>query len=376
MELREYLEQVDQAYETLSGSDLESRIRALTDACRLEYGEESAPYASMLGELGAYYRGQGRYEESEDCFQRSLKLLENTVGKESPAYATALNNLASVHRFTGRYADAEREYAACLALYRRTVGTGDVLYAAGRPLRSGLSALRRRPLPSGPGPVPPGRPGGGGPLRARSLGVPGGQGAHGNGPSGRRDGSAEEERMKGLELARRYWLEVGQPALAAACPQAMDRLAVGLVGEGSECLGYDDAISQDHDWGPGFCVWLDRDDLDRWGETLRAAYAALPKTFLGFTRLRENDMSAGRVGVLECAAFYQRFLGLDRPPETNRQWFFLPDQALSVCTNGAVFQDGAGTFTAFREALLAYYPEEVRRMKLAAQCALAAPAGQ
>lgn len=182
--------------------------------------------------------------------------------------------------------------------------------------------------------------------------------------------------MKGLELARSYWLEVGQPALAAACPQAMDRLAVGLVGEGSECLGYDDAISQDHDWGPGFCVWLDRADLDRWGEALRAAYAALPKTFLGFTRLRENDMSAGRVGVLECAAFYQRFLGLDRPPETSRQWFFLADQALSVCTNGAVFQDGAGAFTAFREALLAYYPEEVRRKKLAAQCALAAQSGQ
>lgn len=131
MELREYLEQVDQAYETLSGGDLEERIRALADACRLEYGEESAPYASLLGELGAYYRGQGRYEESEDCFQRSLDLLGKTVGKESPAYATALNNLASVHRFTGRYADAEREYAACLALYRRTVGTGDVLYAAG-----------------------------------------------------------------------------------------------------------------------------------------------------------------------------------------------------------------------------------------------------
>lgn len=131
MELREYLEQVDQAYETLSGGDLEERIRALADTCRLEYGEESAPYASLLGELGAYYRGQGRYEESEDCFQRSLDLLGKTVGKESPAYATALNNLASVHRFTGRYADAEREYAACLALYRRTVGTGDVLYAAG-----------------------------------------------------------------------------------------------------------------------------------------------------------------------------------------------------------------------------------------------------
>ena len=182
--------------------------------------------------------------------------------------------------------------------------------------------------------------------------------------------------MKGLELARRYWLEVGEPALTAACPQAMERAAVGLVGEGSECLGYDDALSRDHDWGPGFCVWLSRDDLDRWGEALRAAYDALPKTFLGYARLREDPLSAGRVGVLEQTAFYRRFLGLDRPPEGDRQWFLLSDQALSVCTNGAVFRDGTGAFTAFRTALLAYYPEEVRRKKLAARCALMAQAGQ
>lgn len=131
MELWEYLEQVDRAYESLSGGALEARIGALTEACGQEYGAESASYASLLGEQGAYYRGQGRYQESEDCFQRALELLEKTAGKDSPAYATALNNLASVHRLTGRYADAEREYAACLALYRRTVGTGDVLYAAG-----------------------------------------------------------------------------------------------------------------------------------------------------------------------------------------------------------------------------------------------------
>lgn len=182
--------------------------------------------------------------------------------------------------------------------------------------------------------------------------------------------------MKGLELARRYWLEMGEPALTAACPQAMERAAVGLVGEGSECLGYDDALSRDHDWGPGFCIWLEEEDMACWGRALQAAYDALPKTFLGFARLREDPLSAGRVGVMEVSAFYRRFLGLDGPPEGNRQWFFLSDQALSVCTDGAVFRDGAGRFTAFRAALLDYYPEEVRRKKLSARCALMAQAGQ
>ena len=107
MELSEYLEQVDRAYESLSGGALEARIGALTEACGQEHGAESASYASLLGEQGAYYRGQGRYQESEDCFQRALELLERTAGKDSPAYATALGNLASGHRFPGRSADAE-----------------------------------------------------------------------------------------------------------------------------------------------------------------------------------------------------------------------------------------------------------------------------
>ena len=53
MELWEYLEQVDRAYESLSGGALEARIGALTEACGQEYGAESASYASLLGEQGA-----------------------------------------------------------------------------------------------------------------------------------------------------------------------------------------------------------------------------------------------------------------------------------------------------------------------------------
>ena len=182
--------------------------------------------------------------------------------------------------------------------------------------------------------------------------------------------------MKGLELSQRYWREVGQPALERDCPQVLESAAVGLVGEGSECFGYDDAISRDHDWGPGFCLWLDREAMARWGRTAAAVYAALPPVFLGFRRLRPDPMSAGRVGVLETGAYYRRFLGLARPPETLAEWRSLPETGLAAATNGAVFEDQTGSFTAFRQVLLAYYPEDLRRKKLAARCALAAQSGQ
>ena len=181
--------------------------------------------------------------------------------------------------------------------------------------------------------------------------------------------------MQGLELAERYWSQVGRPALAAACPEAAGRWAAGLVGEGSECFGCDDAISRDHDWGPGFCVWLTAEDHARWGRVLQDAYDRLPRRFEGFERV-ERPEGAGRVGVFEIGAFYRRFIGLDAPPRTVGQWMALDDEALATCTDGRVFEDGAGAFTAFREELLAFYPDDIRLKKLAARCALASQAGQ
>lgn len=57
--------------------------------------------------------------------------------------------------------------------------------------------------------------------------------------------------MKGLELCRLYYEEVGAPELKARFPELMSRAAVGLSGQGSDCLGFDDEFSRDHDYGPG-----------------------------------------------------------------------------------------------------------------------------
>ena len=182
--------------------------------------------------------------------------------------------------------------------------------------------------------------------------------------------------MTGLELAHAYWEECGRPRLARFCPELLERAAVGLVGEGSECFGFDDELSRDHDWGAGFCLWLTREDHARLGGTAELLYASLPEEFGGFSKRRNTAQSGPRIGVQEIGAFYTRFLGIDRPPSALEEWYALPESGLAAATNGRIFVDPEGSFTAFREALLTYYPEDLRKKKLAAACAIAAQAGQ
>ena len=62
--------------------------------------------------------------------------------------------------------------------------------------------------------------------------------------------------MKGLELSRALFRDRAEKELKARFPELFGRLAFGLVGNGSECFGFDDEISRDHDWGADFYVWL------------------------------------------------------------------------------------------------------------------------
>ena len=74
-------------------------------------------------------------------------------------------------------------------------------------------------------------------------------------------------------------------------PNYEARIAVGLVGEGSECFGYDDAISRDHDFALGFCLWLSEEDYRSIGGMLQKSYEQLLVDF-GDEFLRENGIEA------------------------------------------------------------------------------------
>ena len=57
-------------------------------------------------------------------------------------------------------------------------------------------------------------------------------------------------------------------------------------------------------------------------------------------------------------------------------WVSLQETRLATVTNGAVFEDCGGGFTEQREAYLAYFPEDVRKKKLAARLRKMAQTGQ
>lgn len=180
--------------------------------------------------------------------------------------------------------------------------------------------------------------------------------------------------MKGMELARAYFNEYGGQ-IRNRFPGYENKMAFGLVGEGSECYGYDDDLSQDHDFGPGFCLWITRDTARAIGADLQRAYEELPRSFMGYTR-QETPEGAGRMGVIPIDRFYIRFTNVEGVPSSNIEWLRIPERFLSIATNGQVFDDPEGVFTSTRRALMQFYPMDVLRKKLAARAAVCSQSGQ
>ena len=171
-----------------------------------------------------------------------------------------------------------------------------------------------------------------------------------------------------MEANRRFYEDHVAELIRTRFPEYEDRIAVGIAGEGSDCFGYDDELSRDHDFGTGVCLWVTEADMDRFGYLLSVAYNELVDSVERsyFTeRLRE------RRGVMTIRAFYSNILNIDCDPEnralTEDEWLRLDHSCLKTATNGEVFRDDPGVFTAFRRYLQNYYPDRVWRRRLAEQ---------
>lgn len=182
----------------------------------------------------------------------------------------------------------------------------------------------------------------------------------------------------GMMLCKKYYEEYGRPMLEGNFPEYLDKIAAGLVGEGSDCYGFDDALSRDHDWGPGFCIWVTEDTYSKIGKELEQCYQNLPDTYMGYKR-EETPQGNHRVGVFIISDFYEKLLGVKIScveGVQNLDYAKLEDYQLACAVNGEVFVDSEGVFSSIRRALLQGYPERIRYLKLAESMTKYAQTGQ
>ena len=182
--------------------------------------------------------------------------------------------------------------------------------------------------------------------------------------------------MKGIELSRAYFEECAKEILERDFAPYLDKIAVGIAGEGSDCFGYDDEISTDHDFEPGFCIWIPEEIEREMGFKLERFYAKLPKEFKGYKRAPVSPVGDTRRGLITIQSFYSRFVGCPGVPQDNYAWLRIPQRFLAAATNGEVFFDNYGEFSRIREALLAGYPDDVKKKKLAAYLIAMGQSGQ
>lgn len=182
--------------------------------------------------------------------------------------------------------------------------------------------------------------------------------------------------MKGLELSRSFFEEYGRQMIEDEFKDQKDRIAAGLVGHGSECFGFDDDISRDHDFSPSFCLWITDEDERRFGFHLFRAYEKLPKEYGGISPSKKSFFGSDGKGVCTIETFYKNYTGKPGAPETLYDWLYTPSFYLAEATNGEVFCDPLGKFTEIRNKILFGMPEDIRLKKLASCCFIAAQAGQ
>ena len=334
--------------------------------------EHSAHYASALAGFAQVCFAERRHADAVTGYRHALAVIEECYGKDTDYWRITADNL--------RQAEEEAAQAGV------TVDNAGVAGDAGTPPQSG-SRLSNSPAQ--------GKTGADATSSPSTVSVSTGSA-----------GAAEAVSacpVSGLKLARAFWTQMGKPMIAAKYPQYAGRIAAGLVGHGSECYGFDDAYSQDHDFGPRFCLWLTDEDYAAIGEQLEADYEALPRKFsvdaqghVTFEAHARSDASGAfpsagagspvtpraqganrRDGVFRIGDFFESITGYHTAPAQTapHEWLMLQESTLAAATNGEVFADPTGLFSKTRQGFK-NMPDDVRLALISKRLGMIAQAGQ
>ncbi|EPI60730.1 tetratricopeptide repeat protein [Gardnerella vaginalis JCP8070] len=293
-------------------------------------------YASALAGFAQVQYARKEYSDSVDAYSKALDLIAQCYGKDSESYAITLENLQQAQKTAEKFtASGVADAIQCAA--EKSPTTDDLQPKSNKTIQSSKTVK-----------------------------------------------TEDNPKIKnGMQLAKEYWQTYGKQLLEL--PKFRDyknRIAAGLVGHGSECYGFDDEISRDHDFGPGFCIWLTDEDYAKIGDDLQAAYNDLPQEYAGFGSREETPRAKScenskRVGVFSISEFFENITGFATAPSKDEPhlWLSLSEPTLAAATNGQIFADPLGEFSKTRQSFK-LMPDDVRISLISRRLGMMAQAGQ
>lgn len=364
--------------------------------------EHSAHYASALAGFAQVCFAERRYADAVTGYRHALAVIEECYGKDTDYWRITADNL--------RQAEEAAAQAGVTVDNAGVAGDAGALPQSGSrlpnsPAQGKTGADVEARVGSASSAVDADTPG----ALAQALPETGADATSSPSTVSVSNGSAGAAEavsacpVSGLKLARAFWTQMGKPMIAAKYPQYAGRIAAGLVGHGSECYGFDDAYSQDHDFGPRFCLWLTDEDYAAIGEQLEVDYEALPRKFsvdaqgrVTFEAHARSDASGAfpsagagspvtpraqganrRDGVFRIGDFFESITGYHTAPAQTapHEWLMLQESTLAAATNGEVFADPTGLFSKTRQGFK-NMPDDVRLALISKRLGMIAQAGQ
>jgi len=187
--------------------------------------------------------------------------------------------------------------------------------------------------------------------------------------------------VKGLELCESFFNEIAKPTLSTNFPSL--RYSAGVIGYGSDVIGFDDEMSTDHMWGLRFHLFLPEEDFNLWKDQIAVAFSAgFPYEYQGFSTnfsppdqndngVRHQELiHQGQVDPLvECHtlhSYFEGYLGYTPFEDISvSQWLTFTEHRLLGVTSGRVFHDDLGLIEVRKK--LSYFPQDIWLWLMAAQ---------
>ena len=177
--------------------------------------------------------------------------------------------------------------------------------------------------------------------------------------------------IPGLKLSELFYTEVVMPILDSEFPNL--RYSAGLIGSGSEVLGYDTQQSTDHHWGPRMLLFLSENDYEKNKDKLWVVLSErLPYKFRGYPtnfgkpdefgvqlleEIRKGPVNH-RVEIFTIRSFFKEYLYFDPHREVKTSdWLRFPEHKLLTITKGKIFHDALNLDKTRKR--FNYYPRDI-----------------